>query len=201
MKSQFWIFAGPNGAGKSTLVAQYVRGRMPVINPDEIGQSLTPKNGLATLVQAGRIAIAQREAQLVAGDSFGIETTFTGHSELDLMRRARTAGYRVNLVFIGLDDVQLSASRVQARVRRGGHDVPLPDVFRRFDRSMANLATGLILADRSYVIDNSLTRRRLLLSRENGRVKHLAKAIPAWAIDAIPSEVRAPFSPGLGRRS
>jgi predicted ABC-type ATPase len=56
---------------------------MPVINPDEIGQSLTPKNGLATLVQAGRIAIAQREAQLVAGDSFGIETTFTGHSELD----------------------------------------------------------------------------------------------------------------------
>jgi predicted ABC-type ATPase len=174
---------------------------MPVIYPDEIGQSLTLKNGLATLVQAGRIAIVQREAHLAAGDSFGIETTFTGHSELDLMRRARTAGYRVNLVFVGLDDVQLSASRVRARVRRGGHDVPLPDVFRRFDRSMANLATGLILADRSYVVDNSLTRRRLLLSRENGRVKHLAKAIPAWAIDAIPSEVREPFSPGLGRRS
>jgi predicted ABC-type ATPase len=190
LKAQLWIFAGPNGAGKSTLVAQYVRGRMPVINPDEIGQSLTLKNGLATLVQAGRIAIAQREAHLAAGDSFGIETTFTGHSELDLMRRARTAGYRVNLVFVGLDDIQLSASRVQARVRRGGHDVPLQDVFRRFDRSMANLATGLILADRSYVIDNSLTRRRLLLLRENGRVKHLAQAIPAWAIDAIPSEMR-----------
>ncbi len=189
---KLWIFAGPNGAGKSTLVAQYVRGRMPVINPDEIGQSLTLKNGSATRVQAGRIAITQREAHLAAGDSFGIETTFTGHSELDFMRRARTAGYRINLVFVGLDDVQLSASRVRARVRRGGHDVPLPDVFRRFDRSMANLAPGLILADRSYVVDNSRTRRRLVLSRENGRVRHLAKAIPPWAIDVIPSEMREP---------
>lgn len=192
MKAQLWIFAGPNGAGKSTLVAQYVRGRMPVINPDEIGQLLTLKNGLATLVQAGRIAVSQREAHLAAGDSFGIETTFTGHSELDLMRRARSAGYRVSLVFVGLDDVQLSASRVKARVRRGGHHVPLADVFRRFDRSMENLAIGLTLSDRSYVIDNSRTRRRLVLSRENGRVRHLAKAIPAWAIDAIPSEMRKP---------
>jgi predicted ABC-type ATPase len=96
------------------------------------------------------------------------------------MRRARTAGYRINLVFVGLDDVQLSASRVKARVRRGGHDVPLPDVFRRFDRSMANLAIGLAIADRSYVM-------------------HLAKAFPIWAAGAIPLELRHPIASGSAR--
>jgi len=196
LKAQFWIFAGPNGAGKSTFVARYIRGRIPVVNPDEIGQSLARSSGLAALVEAGRIAIAQREAHLASGDSFGVETTFTGHSELELMRRAAAAGYRVTLLFVGLDDVQLSASRVQARVRRGGHNVPFADLLRRFDRSMSNLAIGLKIADRSYVIDNSEKRRRLLLSRENGRVKHLAKVMPAWAANAIPSELRHPIASG-----
>ncbi len=107
------------------------------------------------------------------------------------MRRARASGYRVNLVFVGLDDVQLSASRVQARVRDGGHNVPMADVLRRFDRSMTNLS----IADRSYVIDNSGTRRRLLLSYENGKVKRLAKVIPRWAATAIPAEPRDNTAP------
>jgi len=169
---------------------------MPVVNPDEIAQSSTLQNGSAALVQAGRVAVAQREAHLAADDSFGVETTFTGHSERALMRRARAAGDRVTLVFVGLDDVQLSASRVKSRVRRGGHDVPLPDVFRRFDRSMANLATGLTIADLSYVIDNSGTRRRLLLAREGDQVKRLAKASPVWVSNAIPSDLRRPIVSG-----
>jgi predicted ABC-type ATPase len=96
----------------------------------------------------------------------------------------------VTLVFVGLDDVQFSASRVKSRVRRGGRHVPLVDVFRRFDRSMATLSIGLTIADRSYVIDNSGKRRRLLVSRENGQVKHLAKVMPPSAADAIPAEMR-----------
>ena len=106
------------------------------------------------------------------------------------MRRARAGGYYVTLVFVGLDDVQLSASRVTARVRRGGHEVPMVDILRRFDRSMANLAVGLTIADRAYVIDNSDTRRRLLVSREQGQIRHLAKVLPRWAADAIPTELR-----------
>jgi predicted ABC-type ATPase len=55
---------------------------------------------------------------------------------------------------------------------------------------MANLAMGLTIADRSYVIDNSGKHRRLLVSRESGQVKHLAKVMPAWAANAIPDELR-----------
>jgi predicted ABC-type ATPase len=190
VKLQLWVFAGPNGAGKSSLVVRYVRGRIPIVNPDDIALTLPQRNGEPAVLEAGRLALAQREAQLAAGHSFGVETTFTGHGELNLMRRARACGYYVTLVFIGLRSVNLSASRVRTRVRDGGHSVPLADVFRRFDRGMANLATGLTIADRSYVIDNSGTRRRLPFSRENGEVKHLAKIMPAWATDAIRSDLR-----------
>lgn len=196
MKRQLWIFAGPNGAGKSSLVARHVRGRIPIVNPDEIALTRPKRNGESALLQAGRLAVAQREAYISAGQSFGVETTFTGHGEVNFMRRARAAGYYVTLVFVGLKSVKLSAARVRTRVRDGGHDVPLPDVFRRFERSMANLAIGLTIADRSYVIDNSGSRRRLLLSRENGQVKHLAEAFPIWAARAIPRELRHPIASG-----
>jgi len=178
VKRQLWIFAGPNCARKSSLVAPYVRGRISIV------------------LEAGRLAVAQREANLAAGHSFGVETTFTDHGEVNLMRRARAPGYDVTLVFIGLKSVKLSAARVRTRVRDGGHAVPLADVFRRFDRSMANLATGLTIADRSYVIDNSGRRLRLLLSRENGQVKHLAKTFPIWAAGAIPPELCHPIASG-----
>ncbi len=48
----------------------------------------------------------------------------------------------------------------------------------------------MTIADRSYVIDNSGTRRRLLFSCENGKLKRFAKAIPRWAATAIPAELR-----------
>jgi predicted ABC-type ATPase len=187
---QLWVFAGPNGAGKSTLVAQRVRGRIPTVNPDEIALTLPAAQGPAGVIAAGRVALAQREAHLAAGRTFGLETTLTGRSELDLMRRARGAGYSVNFVFVGLDDVQLSASRVYERVGKGGHDVPLADVLRRFDRSMGNLAIALPIADRAFVLDNSGSRRRLLLSRENEQTRFLAQQLPKWAADAIPAAMQ-----------
>src|SRR5262249_33294179 len=120
-----WVFAGPNGAGKSTLVRRALIGRIPVVNPDDLAAEIDLANRDTPVVQvaAGRKALAAREAHLEARRSFAIETTLTGRSELELMRRARDKGFRVNLVFIGLDDVALSATRVAQRVREGGHDV------------------------------------------------------------------------------
>src|SRR3546814_9296463 len=56
------------------------------------------------------------------------------------MRAAGEAAYQVNLVYVGVRDVRHSIGRVRERVSRGGHDVPIADLWRRFDRSLANLA-------------------------------------------------------------
>src|SRR3546814_7863872 len=86
------------------------------------------------------------------------------------MRAAGEAAYQVNLVYVGVRDVRHSIGRVRERVSRGGHDVPIADLWRRFDRSLANLAVAMQLANhRVLLIDNSGKRRRLLLSSKAGR--------------------------------
>ena len=54
------------------------------------------------------------------------------------VRRAKLAEYVVTIVFIYLDSADTSVARVRERVRRGGHDVPEPDIRRRFRRCFAN---------------------------------------------------------------
>src|SRR3546814_11588527 len=96
------------------------------------------------------------------------------------MRAAGEAAYQVNLVYVGVRDVRHSIGRVRERVSRGGHDVPIADLWRRFDRSLANLAVAMQLANhRVLLIDNSGKRRRLLLSSKAGRVKYRSPTPPS----------------------
>ncbi|WP_432804183.1 hypothetical protein, partial [Azospirillum argentinense] len=100
-------------------------------------------------------------------------------------------GYKVNLVYVGIGSATLSALRVKQRVARGGHDIPKPDVMRRYGRSVAALPKALAIAHRAWVLDNTSDRRRMLLIREDGRTKYVSPALPAWTDGAIPAAVRA----------
>lgn len=159
--------------------------RITVINPDVIAHELPRLDGKLDERRAGEIAIEQRRALLALGESFAIETTLTGNSALRLMRSAREAGYKVTLVYVGIGSADLSMRRVLLRVSRGGHSVPVTDVYRRFPASLTNLATALTIANRAFVFDNSDYRRRKLLSRDNGRNRHVAGNVPAWAKEPL----------------
>lgn len=188
-RPQLWVFAGPNGAGKSTLVDRKVQGRIPIVNPDNIARDLPrhPAGGLAEL-EAGKLAIKERTDRLRAGESFGFETTLSGQSELRAMRAASEAGYKVNLVFVGIPTAAVSAARVSGRVRDGGHDVSTVDTNCRYPKTMANLSVAMSIADRSLIVDNS-DRHRLVLVREYDQSWAIG-APPTWARDAIPAELR-----------
>lgn len=190
---QLWVFAGPNGAGKSTLAARQVRGRVPIVNPDEIARTLPPaRDGGVDVLGAGRIALQERERRVSARESFAVETTLTGRGELALIARAKEAGYAVRLFYVGLDDLALSVDRVATRVAAGGHDVPRADLFRRFDRSRGNLAAALRLASRAFVLDNSGERRRRVLVRNDGRTRVVTRRLPPWVATAVPPDLREP---------
>lgn len=195
-RPQLWVIAGPNGAGKSTLVRQKLAALLFVINPDDIALAL-PRRADGTLneLEAGRHAIALRKSKIANGLSFAIETTMSGSSTLRFMATARASGYKVTLIYIGLDDARLSQSRVATRVSDGGHDVPTTAVERRYQTTMEKLGDALALAERGYVFDNSGTRRHLLLTREGSRTKYLAPELPNWAIAAIPEPLRMAMSP------
>jgi len=191
---QLWIVAGPNGAGKTTFADRWLAHRIPVVSPDAIAASLN-----LTPIQAGRAAVQEQERLLASHASFALDTTFSGNRELALIKRAADSGYKVNVIFVGVESVALCHARIHERVDNGGHAVPAADVARRFGRSLENLTTSFDLADRVFVLDNTGEKRRLLLSVDHQRVKHLSRNLPRWAKDVIPEQIIRSRSNDLGR--
>jgi len=181
---QFWIVAGPNGVGKTTFADRYLAPRIPVVSPDAIAA----RHG-AGPIQAGRLAIIEQDRLLANGADFAIDTTFSGNRELSLMKKAAQAGYKVNLVFLCVESPSMCQARIIERVESGGHDVPPNDVARRYDRSLANLHMAIGLAERTFVLDNTGIKQRLLLSYEHGTIRHLSNNLPSWAKGAVPAEL------------
>ncbi|WP_419803664.1 zeta toxin family protein [Terriglobus sp.] len=187
-KPQLWVFCGPNGAGKSTLAKRFLKDRLSNVNPDVVAQALPrrPDGSLAEL-EAGRIALKQRRILIAAGESFAFETTLSGNTELASLRAAHEKGYKVNVIFVGLQDAERSEARVAERVSLGGHDVPQDAIHRRYKRAMLNLAEAAAIADRVIIFENSEQSHRLLLIREDGEVRHHAP-FPEWARRWLPAE-------------
>jgi predicted ABC-type ATPase len=181
---QLWIIAGPNGAGKTTLVTRRLRGRLEVVNPDDIAAALPRIDGRLDERRAGEEAVRRREALLSTCANLAIETTLAGASAIRFMRRAAAAGYKVTLVYVGLDDAALSAVRVAGRVLDGGHDVPADALERRYPDSLRRLSEALTIVDRAYLLDNSGRRRRLLLAPDAGRDR-FRTTLPTWAAEAV----------------
>lgn len=185
-----WVFAGPNGAGKTSIFDELMRGQLPFINADEIARDLDPVSGGIDVLRAGRLAVRRRNTALEQGNSLSIETTLSGSSALNFMRSARSRGYQVNLAYVGIDSPELSAERVTQRVSKGGHDVPLDVIARRYPDSMSRLGKALKLAHRAFIFDNSGERRRLLLIIEEGIARRIDPDLPAWSQHAVPPEFR-----------
>jgi predicted ABC-type ATPase len=111
---QLWIVAGPNGAGKTTVADRWLASRIPVVSPDSIAaeQGLSP-------IQAAKAAIREQERLLAAGADFAIDTTFSGNREIALMKQAADAGYKVSVLFICVEDLEVCQGRVLERIENG----------------------------------------------------------------------------------
>src|ERR1039457_6661588 len=59
----------------------------------------------------GRDVLQRTTDYLNGGVSFAVETNFSSHGRVDLIRRAKSRGYQVHLVFMGLDNLALKSDR------------------------------------------------------------------------------------------
>ena len=137
-----WIIAGPNGAGKTTFALEYlpkVAGCTHFINADLIAAGLSPLAPERELVTASRIFLGEVEIHVRRRENFAFETTLSGRTYLRLIERMRDEGWRVELIYLALPSVEMSKLRVAERAAHGGHDIPVPDIERRFPRSLHNL--------------------------------------------------------------
>ncbi len=155
-----WLIAGPNGSGKSTYAPNLSSEVDEIVRPDEIAFELSPKDPDRVALRAGRRAIGRIESLLEQKRSFAVETTLSGKFHLDAAKRAKSAGWNVGIVYIGLTSPTVAIARVRLRKLGGGHDVPPADVRRRYRRSLVNLANVFEIADRLVVLDNFFCESR-----------------------------------------
>ncbi len=165
-----WLIAGPNGSGKSSLYGShqspiYVDTNIAdpahsfwIINPDLLTQRIRDAEHKG-LEQANLEAVQRIEAWLKASidahQSVGVETVLSTDKYRPLVLAAKRRGFEIQLVYVILSSPELNVKRVQMRVSKGGHSVPVDKIATRWKRSLDQLPWFLDQADWALLFDNS----------------------------------------------
>lgn len=89
---------------------------------------------------------------------FAFETTLASKTYKEKVLYAQANGYKVTLLFLWLNSVELAVERVQSRVSKGGHNIPEDTIKRRYKSGLINLfKIYLPLVNDFMIVDNSDT--------------------------------------------
>ena len=177
MQKSIQIIAGPNGAGKTTFVQNYLDRYVDCdefLNADLIAAGLSPFAPEREALAASQIFL-ERLNKLEQGErSFALETTLAARSYKDRIRNWKSLGFTVNLMFLWLPSPEFAIQRVAERVIQGGHNIPEPDIRRRYDRGLKNLFNVYLpIVDDVWIMNASVIPPDLVLERLNGKVNIL----------------------------
>lgn len=126
-----YIIAGPNGSGKTTFANKFLPNYavcQNFVNADLIAQGLSPFSPRVFAIKAGRIVLEQINGFAERGVDFGFETTLSGKSYANLLKKLKVKGFKLHLFFLWIPNSQLAIARIKERVLSGGHAVPSKDV-------------------------------------------------------------------------
>ncbi|OCR01337.1 hypothetical protein BCD67_12655 [Oscillatoriales cyanobacterium USR001] len=155
------VIAGPNGAGKSTAAPAFlpqILGITEFVNADAIALGLSAFAPETVAFSAGRIMLNRLRQLANQQANFAFETTLATRSYAPWIANLRENGYRFHLIFLWLPNPELAISRVQERVRTGGHNVPEETIRRRYDAGIRNFfQLYRSLADSWRFYNNSTT--------------------------------------------
>lgn len=183
------VIAGPNGSGKTTITSkilchEWLEDAL-YINPDQVAQErFGDWNSPEAVIQAAQYCEQQREQCLAQRHSLIFETVLSSEGKVDFIRRVHEAGYFIRIFFVATSHPTINASRIAQRVLEGGHDVPIPKIISRYQKSILNCKRVAAIADRVCVYDNSVddAEARLLFRLTDGLLfKRYTDDIPLWA--------------------
>jgi predicted ABC-type ATPase len=123
---------------------------------------------------------------------YAFETTLGANTIPRLVAQAAARGIEIFVWYVGLSSAELHVERVRARVRRGGHDIPVEDIYRRYEHSRLNLIELLPVITALRLFDNSIEadpaagntpQPVLLLHIEHGKILNPLdlERTPMWA--------------------
>ena len=80
-------------------------------------------------------------------------------------------GYKINIFFLWISSSQLAIARVRDRVAQGGHNVPIKDIKRRFERSVNKFFKEYrLLADKWILFNNSEAKPEIIAKKQNAHI-------------------------------
>jgi predicted ABC-type ATPase len=186
------IVAGTNGAGKSYF-SDYLKAlklfdaTTEVVNIDglekRIDETKIPFDFLRyereRKKEIDRIFTELCRDAINHNRDFAYECNFRA-DQLKNVQLFDDAGYQLKLIFIWLDTMAISRSRVQRRVAEGGHNVSKEDIVRNYNEGLHNLDTNYQFFNDVYIFDNSVDIEAtpsgeifpLLLHIQQGTIKH-----------------------------
>lgn len=159
----FTIFAGVNGCGKTTLynyecskITGNIFGKR--VNPDEILKNFGGDwQNNVDIYKSGLIALNKLKDYLSNMESFNWETTLISHTLLKCLKQAKDNGYKVNLYFVSVENIETALKRINHRVENGGHGIPNDLVETRFSHRFIRLNEALTFVDNAIFFDNTNT--------------------------------------------
>ncbi|GAA0893034.1 zeta toxin family protein [Fulvivirga kasyanovii] len=154
-----YIIAGCNGAGKTTAsytILPEILNCREFVNADEIAKGLSPFQPEKAGITAGKLMLKRIKTLLQAGESFAFETTLSTKSYAGFVEKAKQLGYQVTCLFFLLHSEELAISRVETRVKEGGHNIPETVIRRRYKRGLNNFFNLFLpKVDNWLFVDNS----------------------------------------------
>lgn len=174
-QKELYIIGGSNGAGKTTFAKEFLPNYVHCprfVNPDLIAAGLSPFDPASVAVHAGRLMLEEVRRLIHTGHSFAFESTLSGKTYLRLIQQAKVAGYVIRLFYLWIPDPSLAVARIRDRVDSGGHDVPEPDVRRRYGRTLTNFFDIYRpIADSVHFFNNTDEEPELVFKDEEGAME------------------------------
>ncbi|TGY25862.1 ATPase [Lactobacillus johnsonii] len=196
------MVAGSNGAGKSTYYtvnnedsndsnAFY---KSKHINADEILRASGGnwRNNIDNL-KAMRQEFREIKQCINNKKNFNFETTLaaTPKTYLNILKSAKANGFTTELIYVGVENVDLVKDRINERVKKGGHGIPNALVEKRFEKSLHNLPTLITHFDIVHLYDNTKEFQEIYY-RNKSRVKiNESNTFPEfrWSKQAIKTDI------------
>ena len=179
------IVGGPNGAGKSTYSRDLSPKGAIVFDADIISARVAARLPQDVPIESIHFAVQSVfldfvEESIRKKQDFTIETNFRDYQLMDTIARFKQNGYDTSMIYMTLNDVELSIDRVKLRVSTGGHFVDEASIRYNYEEGLKNLEYFSDRFDNLEIIDVSKGPGELnsLLKIKRNHLVHLKDDLP-----------------------
>ena len=185
-----YIIAGPNGAGKSLNSEKLLPPGLPSFDFDKTVLAFYDSDKSDHELKfdfAYKKATDLFKKEITKAienySDFAYETNFFTDNCMHWPNKFKAKRFKTKILFLALQDIDISKRRVDIRVKMKGHFVPEKQIEERYKGSLNKANKHFKNFDSFTLIDATGKSIKPILSIENGKVTSIVKLIPDYLKD------------------